>query len=455
MTRARGLPKEVRLRLAEELTGHLIDAAREYENAGWPRRRAESLALRDFGDPRRIRTDLSRAWRGRRTVLFPQAPFEHIRSFFLYDLKPVVIILAAVFLVRWQVVQAYHIPTKSMEPTLHGDEPGGDQILVNKLYFRLEDPERFQIAVFTREGDDERNLIKRIAGLSGETIDIRNGDVYIDHRIAPKPEDVQEVLLVPVYGRNRDLVGELDGITREGLAAWIPPEGGEGMWSEIRVGRFFGTVENGGRTWLRWPREILDEYPGGSPRSNPPAVGDLVLSFRVLPGEDCEEVGAVLREGQDVFEVSLPVKKGAAVLFRNKEEIARFAGFLPARRETEIRFANLDDRVTVALDGTLILAADIPNASTVDDASPAVTNRAEFGFRAGSAVFSRIRLWRDIHYRDSGKLPRDIPEGHVFMLGDNSANSEDSRSWGTVPIENLIGKPLFVIWPPARMKEIR
>jgi signal peptidase I len=43
-----------------------------------------------------------------------------------------------------------------------------------------------------------------------------------------------------------------------------------------------------------------------------------------------------------------------------------------------------------------------------------------------------------------------VPAGHYFMLGDNSENSKDSRYWGFVPRENLIGTPCFVWWPFSR-----
>ena len=51
--------------------------------------------------------------------------------------------------------------------------------------------------------------------------------------------------------------------------------------------------------------------------------------------------------------------------------------------------------------------------------------------------------------------PTRVPEGQIFALGDNRDVSNDSRFWGTVPLENVKGRPLFVYWsepdePPSR-----
>lgn len=50
--------------------------------------------------------------------------------------------------------------------------------------------------------------------------------------------------------------------------------------------------------------------------------------------------------------------------------------------------------------------------------------------------------------------PYTVPSGHVFVLGDNFLDSADSRHYGAVPLERIVGKVVKVIWPPRRMQTL-
>jgi signal peptidase I len=449
--KSRALPPKTRKRVEKELRDHLEDARAEYESIGISPRRAARKAARDFGDVRKTRTDLGRAWRGRRTVLFPEAPGEGRAALLIYDSRIFFFILALVVLLRWQVVAAYHIPTKSMEPTLHGDPQNGDKILVNKLYFRLYAPERWQVAVFEDE-EGRRNLIKRVVGLSGETLTIRNGDVYANGEILRKGTSVQDELLVPIYRRGHSIPAEVRGYDETGLAPWEPT----GEWNEAGGG-FFGVVDENGTALLSWDDEVYDDIPADGPGSH--IVGDLVLSFTVTPNRGTDTIGAVLCEGRDEFELRIPVGGGNTVLMRNEAIVATAAGAsLSEKKAGRVRFANLDDCVTVEIDGHEIIRYEVPDASTPEDATgDKFKSPAQFGLKgaSASALFSRVTLSRDIHYVTGGETSYGVPDDHYFMMGDNSDNSQDSRSTGAVLAARLIGRPMLVIWPLRRMKVVR
>jgi len=48
-----------------------------------------------------------------------------------------------------------------------------------------------------------------------------------------------------------------------------------------------------------------------------------------------------------------------------------------------------------------------------------------------------------------------VPKDNYFVLGDNSASSQDSRYWGFVPKKNMLGKAILIYWPPQRIRIIK
>ena len=67
----------------------------------------------------------------------------------------------------------------------------------------------------------------------------------------------------------------------------------------------------------------------------------------------------------------------------------------------------------------------------------------------GSATVRHIRLDRDIYYTrgSHGEYLYYVQPGHYMCMGDNSAQSSDSRTWGAVPERLMLGKAVFVFWP--------
>ncbi len=93
--------------------------------------------------------------------------------------------ITSALLVRAYVVQQFEVSGESMVNTLQD----GDRVLVNRLSYRLHDPRRGDVVVLKRfDGTaTERDLIKRVIGLPGETVEVRSCVVYIDDRELKEP----------------------------------------------------------------------------------------------------------------------------------------------------------------------------------------------------------------------------------------------------------------------------
>ena len=86
------------------------------------------------------------------------------------------IVVALTFLFVQFVGQRTHVNGDSMNVTLED----GDNLIVDKLSYRLKDPKRFDIVVFPYQYQEKTYYIKRIIGMPGETVQVMDGMVYID-----------------------------------------------------------------------------------------------------------------------------------------------------------------------------------------------------------------------------------------------------------------------------------
>jgi signal peptidase I len=80
-------------------------------------------------------------------------------------------------------VQGFWVSGDCMRPDL----VTGDRLLADKLTYRLHAPHRGDVVIFYYPRDPQQIYVKRVIGLPGETVDIRNGDVYINGRKLSEP----------------------------------------------------------------------------------------------------------------------------------------------------------------------------------------------------------------------------------------------------------------------------
>jgi signal peptidase I len=188
------------------------------------------------------------------------------RSFFLFFAElteSAMLAVALVFLLlRPFVLQTYHIPSGSMQPTLRI----GDHLVVNKLLYRLRAPRRGEIIVFRapREADwNEPEYIKRLIGLPGDTIEVQEGYVEVEG-IRYSHAEIRGILGIPDTddGEGASTAVPLR-LTREGIHAGnqtiSPAE------FSVRVGRRTAPVEIQPGKVLRNGQPLIEDHIAEDP----------------------------------------------------------------------------------------------------------------------------------------------------------------------------------------------
>ena len=378
---------------------------------------------------------------------------------------------------------------------------GGDRILVNKLLYKFREPDRWDPFVFVNpnvSAEDRKpyktTYIKRLVGLPGETLEIIRGDVVVNGRIQRKPADAQSRLWVPVYdvgyrwaqGRpwkiakgwsfdGRRLVAD----RADGALAWVEYAG--------KRGRKSGAIrdDNG------YDQDITVEhaaYLGRGAGLN--VVTDIRVSFDVKTHGSGRLVLSLLCDDEDDrAEIDFASRRATLTRSGRKLASAHLLG-LSSGREHHVSFYRLDYLLVLAVEGKKVVEYDLwdPEAyrrlsergreylreakrmgemGRRPDESLAVKGYNRSGVRIGTSggtfELSGLKIDRDVYYTNPGQ-PRDrnndyfgpqpIPPNNYFAMGDNSPESLDSRYWGVVPGDHLIGKALVIWWHPTRIRLI-
>jgi signal peptidase I len=343
-------------------------------------------------------------------------------------------------------------------------EQPGNRLLVNKTTFLWRRPHRWETLLLTLFGE---LFIKRLVGLPGERVEIRDGDIYIDDRLTRKTLAQFKALRVPVFDNN-----------------YPPqPDGGRSRWhttssphplsgTELRLDAL-DTCR-----WLVYrhtlvdsaqSRPIRDEYGYNGNWGTGAAVHDFMMECCIDIHQGDGDVRLGVYDGRDAVLATLAVGNREGVTLgralgpwnADMEPILRGMPYrqnpdfaLQPGRCYHVELAFVDRRVTLAVDGREPFAAfDLPEVAGREPVSSPVL----LGARGVGVVVRDFKLYRDVHYTQNGRNGvggRAVRLGpaEYFVLGDNSPQSDDSRFWpdrGAVPAAGLLGTPFFVWnWPP-------
>jgi signal peptidase I len=361
----------------------------------------------------------------------------------------------------------------------------GDRILVMKWPYIVGGPlapQRWDVVVFRDPADPDQNYIKRLIGRPGETVEILQGDVFIDGRIARKTPAAQRALWFNVFDQNH--LPTLPDL-RADEPPWGVERGGDrdSGWRGLdqRVIRHVAAdalphalIFNAGGAPLYW-RDLV----GYNGRMTGGEYGDVRLTFDVELESGNGTLAIEFERGPRRFVATLsdtePTTLALAVVRDQPQTLLRAADAAPAlrgaRRRT-VEFTHVDYRAALRIDGCEVAATrdeDYAPDLTELRATPRVPPvRLRLVTRGLNLALRDLRVERDVYYtRQGGQSLRALPadpfalgDGEYFVLGDNSAQSHDSREWyqrgphlpvdyrlGTVRADQIVGRAVFVYLP--------
>lgn len=343
------------------------------------------------------------------------------------------------------------------------DPLAGHKILVNKFIYKIREPRRWEVIVF--KFNRQRNYIKRLIGLPGEQIQVVGGDIHIDGSIERKPIWAQDALWYPVH----------DSALRERLEPAEPAWRMDTGWSrdgETPEARF--DLADGAEARLVYDRTIYHRCQyndsGGPRRSESEArARDLRLLANLEIANGDGEVALAVKNGKQNFEAWLPAgpdATGRPATFRYWEThpdervvLAEIpAGGLALHEVHAVDFYLADRQLVLRVDGTVRMELPLPDRVIEqyrnEESTVRVHARAAEGGRLSGRV-TRLQVFRDLHYTSTGdslfrnavEEPFQLGPDEFFAMGDNSSRSQDSRVWGKVDRENLLGRAFCIFWP--------
>jgi signal peptidase I len=360
----------------------------------------------------------------------------------------------------------------------------GDRLMVDKLVYRLRPPRRWEVAVFRCPVDDQKPYVKRVVGLPGEAVRLFDGDVYADGVLQRKTLPQVRETRIPVFLMDhpprpdgwaiRWEVGPVVDSPK------LPPTAKRPLPKVVDVVQdtrlvLDATAGPVGLTYRhRDPDASRDDvvrdrivYNGAMRREWVP-VHDFQLECEVeVVSATAGRFAIRLGDGADTVKADLPIHHdphraaaGSVEHEGGRGEPLPAVSLAPGQRH-HLEFAFVDRRVTLAVDGREVLPPlDLPAVKPgVGATDPAGKRRGldrplQLGVSGAHVVLHHLTLHRDIHYRsEEGKFgTREqyrLPADEYFLLGDNTANSQDSREWEKpgVPERHFLGKPFLVHQP--------